>query len=42
MQFKEVGRAGSQQIRYEGMLGPEDQQRLALVDALPDPGCQAT
>ncbi len=24
--------------RYQGMLGPEDQERLALVDALPDPG----
>lgn len=35
VQFKEVGR--EERDRYEGMLGPEDQQRLALVDALPDP-----
>ncbi len=34
-QFKEAGR--EEQVRYEGMLGPEDRQRLALVDALPDP-----
>ena len=35
VQFKQVGR--EERDRYEGMLGPEDQQRLALVDALPDP-----
>lgn len=35
VQFKEVGR--EERERYEGMLGPEDLQRLALVDALPDP-----
>lgn len=35
VQFKAVGR--EERDRYEGMLGPEDLQRLALVDALPDP-----
>lgn len=35
VQFKQVGR--EERDRYEGMLGTEDQQRLALVDALPDP-----
>jgi len=34
VQFKEVGR--EERDRYEGMLGDEDLQRLALVDALPD------
>lgn len=33
--FKDVGR--EERERYEGMLGVEDSQRLALVDALPDP-----
>ena len=27
-----------ERARYQQMLGPEDQERLALVDALPDPG----
>jgi len=36
VQFKNVAR--EERDRYEGMLGPEDQQRLALVDALPDEG----
>jgi len=35
VQFKQVGR--EERDRYEGMLGAEDQQRLALVDALPEP-----
>ncbi|MBD3670797.1 MAG: hypothetical protein HUJ29_08480 [Gammaproteobacteria bacterium] len=34
VQFKGVAR--DERNRYEGMLGPEDQERLALVDALPD------
>lgn len=36
VQFKQVGR--EERIRYEGMLGPEDQERLAMLDTLPDPG----
>ena len=36
LQFKQVGR--EERDRYEGMLGAEDLQRLALVDSLPDPG----
>lgn len=35
VQFKDVGR--EERDRYEGMLGAEDLERLALVDALPDP-----
>jgi len=34
VQFKQVAR--DERNRYEGMLGPEDLERLALVDALPD------
>jgi len=34
VQFKQVGR--EERNRYDGMLGPEDRERLALVDALPD------
>lgn len=34
VQFKEVAR--DERNRYEGMLGPEDLERLALVDAQPD------
>ncbi|MDH5182558.1 MAG: radical SAM protein [Gammaproteobacteria bacterium] len=34
VQFKDVGR--EERDRYEGMLGAEDLERLALVDALPD------
>ena len=34
-QFKQVSR--DERERYQGMLGPEDLERLALVDALPDP-----
>lgn len=34
IQFKDVGR--EERDRYEGMLGAEDLERLALVDALPD------
>jgi hypothetical protein len=30
--------AREERDRYGGMLGPEDRERLALVDALPDPG----
>lgn len=33
-QFKQVAR--DERHRYEGMLGPEDLERLSLVDALPD------
>ena len=33
--YKELAR--EERSRYAGMLGPEDRQRLALVDALPDP-----
>lgn len=36
LQFKQVARDERQ--RYDGMLGPDDQERLALVDALPDEG----
>ncbi len=39
LQFKQVGR--EERDRYEGMLGEEDLQRLALVDRLPDPGSSA-
>jgi len=35
VQFKQVSR--EERDRYEGMLGEEDLQRLALVDALPEP-----
>lgn len=35
VQFKDVGR--EERDRYEGMLGVEDLERLALVDMLPDP-----
>ena len=38
LQFKQVAR--DERDRYEGMLGPEDRERLALVDALPDDGLQ--
>ncbi|WP_410351577.1 radical SAM protein [Thiohalophilus sp.] len=34
VEFKNVAR--EERERYEGMLGPEDEERLALVDALPD------
>jgi len=34
VQFKQVSR--DERNRYDGMLGAEDQKRLALVDALPD------
>ncbi|MDZ7805330.1 radical SAM protein [Thiohalophilus sp.] len=34
VEFKNVAR--EERERYAGMLGPEDEQRLALVDALPD------
>jgi len=34
VQFKQVSR--DERDRYAGMLGKEDQERLALVDALPD------
>lgn len=34
VQFKQVSR--EERVRYEGMLGAEDLERLALVDALPD------
>lgn len=34
VQFKQVAR--DERNRYEGMLGAEDRERLALVDALPD------
>jgi hypothetical protein len=34
VQFKQVSR--EERNRYQGMLGEEDAQRLALVDALPD------
>ena len=34
VQFKQVAR--DERNRYEGMLGPEDLERLALVDAMPD------
>lgn len=34
VEFKNVAR--EERERYEGMLGPEDEARLALVDALPD------
>ncbi len=34
LQFKQVSR--DERDRYQGMLGKEDLQRLALVDALPD------
>lgn len=34
VQFKQVSR--DERNRYAGMLGKEDQERLALVDALPD------
>ncbi|MDH5601478.1 MAG: hypothetical protein OEY78_09270, partial [Gammaproteobacteria bacterium] len=34
VQFKQVSR--DERDRYNGMLGKEDQERLALVDALPD------
>ncbi|MFO7602684.1 MAG: radical SAM protein [Gammaproteobacteria bacterium] len=40
LQFKQVGR--EERERYAGMLGAEDRQRLALVDALPDPGFNGT
>jgi hypothetical protein len=33
--------AREERDRYGGMLGPEDRERLALVDALPDPGTGA-
>lgn len=36
VQFKSVAR--EERDRYEGMLGAEDRERLALVDALPDEG----
>ena len=35
VQFKQVSR--DERDRYQGMLGKEDLERLALVDALPDP-----
>lgn len=35
VQFKQVSR--EERDRYQGMLGEEDLQRLALVDALPEP-----
>ena len=35
VQFKQVAR--EERDRYEGMLGTEDLERLALVDALPEP-----
>ncbi len=35
VQFKQVSR--DERERYQGMLGQEDLQRLALVDALPEP-----
>ena len=35
VQFKQVAR--DERDRYAGMLGPEDLQRLALVDDLPEP-----
>jgi hypothetical protein len=38
VKFKNVAR--EERDRYEGMLGPEDQERLALVDALPDDGLE--
>ncbi|MBD3610696.1 MAG: radical SAM protein [Gammaproteobacteria bacterium] len=34
VQFKDVAR--DERDRYAGMLGPEDLERLALIDALPD------
>ena len=34
--YSELGRA--ERNRYAELLGPEDRERLALVDALPDPG----
>jgi len=34
--YRDLGR--QERDRYRGMLGPEDQERLALVDSLPDPG----
>ena len=36
VQFKQVAR--DERDRYQGMLGKEDLERLALIDALPDPG----
>jgi len=33
--------AREERDRYGGMLGPEDRERLALVDVLPDPGTSA-
>ncbi len=33
--YRAIGR--QERARYAGMLGPEDRERLALVDALPDP-----
>ena len=38
-QFKQVSR--DERDRYQGMLGKEDLDRLALVDALPEPGFTA-
>ena len=38
-QFKQVSR--EERDRYQGMLGKEDLERLALVDSLPDVGFQA-
>ena len=38
VQFKSVAR--EERERYAGMLGPEDRERLALVDALPEDGLQ--
>ena len=37
--YRELGREERQ--RYAGMLGPEDRERLSLVDALPDPRPEA-
>ena len=39
VQFKQVSR--EERDRYQGMLGPEDLERLALVDALPDTNYKA-
>ncbi|MCW9031512.1 MAG: hypothetical protein OQK58_08505 [Gammaproteobacteria bacterium] len=39
VQFKEVSR--DERDRYQGMLGKEDLERLALVDALPEPFTEA-
>ena len=33
--YRELGR--EERNRYQGILGPEDRERLALVDAVPDP-----